>query len=128
MQTTVFLGGGRITGVLLGGLRLSGYSQRLIVYDRNSDKLRALRREFRVRVARDLQSAVEQAGMLIIAVRPASVAELLAQVAGCRAAARPVLAVSLAAGIPLRKLGAWLGNPVRWARAMPSPVSRVDAG
>src|SRR5208337_4364939 len=41
---------------------------------------------------------------------------------------RPLNAVSLAAGIPLSKLRAGLRQPVRWARAMPSPVGRSGRG
>jgi len=52
---------------------------------------------------------------------------MLDQVADCGAAI-PRLCVSLAAGIPLKKLRAALGSPARWARAMPSPVSRVGRG
>lgn len=125
MKTTVFLGGGRITSALVAGLRLGGYAGEIIVYDRNPQKLRALRRESRVEISRDLKSAVRRAGMLIVAVRPASVAGMLEEVAKCGARA-PKLLVSLAAGIPLRKLRA--GLAVRWVRAMPSPVCRVGRG
>ena len=37
-------------------------------------------------------------------------------------------AVSLAAGIPLSMLRSQLGSPVKWARAMPSPVCRSGQG
>ena len=43
MKATVFLGGGRITGALVAGLRLAGYAGEIVVYDRNPEKLRALR-------------------------------------------------------------------------------------
>jgi pyrroline-5-carboxylate reductase len=127
MKATVFLGGGRITSALVAGLRLARYKRTIVVYDRNPEKLRALRRESRVEAARDLKSAVERAEMLIVAVRPASVMQVLEQVAACGTAA-PRLCVSLAAGIPLRKLHARLGPPVRWVRAMPSPVCRIGRG
>jgi pyrroline-5-carboxylate reductase len=127
MKATVFLGGGHITGALAAGLRLAGFSGEIVVYDRNPSKLRALRRESRVEIARDLKSAVERAGMLVIAVRPASVMGVLGEVAACGVAA-PKLSVSLAAGIPLQNLRAWLGPPVHWARAMPSPVCRIAKG
>jgi len=126
-KATVFLGGGRITSALAAGLRLGGYPGEIVVYDRNPAKLRALRRESRVEIARDLKSAVERAGMLVVAVRPASVAELLKEVAACGARA-PTLCVSLAAGIPLRKLRGQLGPATRWVRAMPSPVCRMGRG
>lgn len=127
MKVTVFLGGGRITSALAAGLRLAGYEQPIVVYDRNPEKLRALRRESRVEVARDLKSAVERAEMLVIAVRPGSVKEMLDEVVASGAVA-PRLCVSLAAGVPLRNLRTWLGPPVRWARAMPSPVCRIGRG
>jgi pyrroline-5-carboxylate reductase len=70
MKATVFVGGGRITGALISGLRLGHYSQPIVVHDRHPAKLRRLQREFRVRTERDLQRAVAQAGLLIVAVRP----------------------------------------------------------
>lgn len=126
-SATVFLGGGRITGALAAGLRLAGDERTIIVYDRHPEKLRALRRESQVKVARDLKSAVERAKILIVAVRPSSVKQMLAEVAAC-GARPPELCISLAAGIPLRNLRWWLGGSVRWARAMPSPVCRIDRG
>ena len=127
MKATVFLGGGRITSALVAGLRLAGDERAVVVYDRNPEKLRALRRESRVEGVRELKSAVERAEMLIVAVRPASVAGILEEVAGC-GIAMPRLCVSLAAGIPLSTLRAGLGGNVRWVRAMPSPVCRVGRG
>ena len=43
------------------------------MYDRHPEKLRAMRRESRVVIARDLKSAIESAEILVIAVRPGSV-------------------------------------------------------
>jgi pyrroline-5-carboxylate reductase len=127
MNAVVFLGGGRIPGALAAGLRLAAYKRPIVVYDRHPEKLRALRHESRIEIARDLKSAVAQADMLIVAVRPASVNEMLKEVAAC-GATPPRLCVSLAAGVPLRNLRAWMGQPVRWARAMPSPVCRIGRG
>ena len=127
MKTTVFLGGGRITGAVCAGLRLAGDHREIVVYDRNPKKLKALRRESQVEIARDLKSAVAKAGLLIIAVRPGSVKQMLFEVEAC-GAAPPALCVSLAAGIPFRNLRKWLRTPVRWVRAMPSPVCRIGRG
>ncbi|HZW81041.1 MAG TPA: pyrroline-5-carboxylate reductase dimerization domain-containing protein [Candidatus Deferrimicrobiaceae bacterium] len=127
MKATVFLGGGRITSALVAGLRLAGYSQPIVVHDRNLKKLQAIRRMYGVVVEADLRRAVESALLLIVAVRPESVRELLRQIAAFKLG-RPLTAVSLAAGIPLPKLCFHLGLPVKWARAMPSPVSRSGRG
>src|SRR6266481_2046813 len=82
MRTTrrgpvLFLGGGRITAALLTGLRLSGYDGPIVVHDRHRSKLRELRRQYQVTTEPDLHRAVEQAHLLIIAVRPDSVRGLL---------------------------------------------------
>jgi len=125
MSTIAFLGGGRITGALCAGLRLGGFDEPLVVYDRNKDKLSSLRRESRVEIAHDLSSAMRSAAIVLIAVRPTSVAGLLDEMKAL--SERPKLCVSLAAGIPLRKLRT--GTPgVQWVRAMPSPVCRVGRG
>lgn len=126
MKATLFLGAGRITSALAAGLRLAGDRRKILVYDRHPEKLRVLRRESRVEIARDLKSAVQSAEMLIVAVRPGSVKEMLAEIAAC-GAKPPQLGISLAAGVPLKKLRAWLGR-VHWTRAMPSPVCRIGKG
>jgi pyrroline-5-carboxylate reductase len=127
VKATVFLGGGRITSALLAGLRLAAYSKPIIVHDRHSKKLQQLKRQYGIVVEPDLQRAVKSAHLLIIAVRPDSVRELLKEI-GTYRIRRRLTAVSLAAGIPLSKLRAGLGPPMRWARAMPSPVSRYGRG
>jgi pyrroline-5-carboxylate reductase len=127
MKAAVFLGGGRITSALVAGLRLAGYEREIVVYDRHPEKMRGLPREAPVQVARDLETALLQAEMLIVAVRPASVTGILDEIVACGVRA-PKLCVSLAAGIPLRKLHGRLGSGARWVRAMPSPVCRVGRG
>jgi pyrroline-5-carboxylate reductase len=125
VKATVFLGGGRITAALVAGLRLAKYEHPIVVHDRNPSKLRQLKKQYGVAVEPNLHRAVEQAGLLIIAVRPDSVSDLLREIAAIR---RPLNLVSLAAGIPLAKLRARLPLPARWARAMPSPVCRSGRG
>lgn len=131
MNATVFLGGGRIAGALLAGLRLAGYKTPIVVHDRNAHKLSELKRKYDVIVEPDLPRAIAHAHLLIVAVRPDSVGDLLASIRQSMSQAgkhpkRPVIACSLAAEIPLAKLRARL--PVPWARAMPSPVCRSGNG
>jgi len=125
VNATVFLGGGRITAALIAGLRLAKYDKPIIVHDRHPGKLRQLKKQYGVAVEPDLRRAVEQAGLLIIAVRLDSVSDLLQEVGKIN---RPLSAISLTAGVPLSKLRARLEAPVRWARAMPSPVCRTGRG
>ena len=127
MKTIVFLGGGRITSALIAGLRLAKFGEPIVVHDRHPKKLQQLKREYGVVVEADLHRAVASARLLMIAVRPDSVRGLLKDIAPY-VVYRRLTAVSLAAGIPLSKLRAGLGLPVRWARAMPSPVCRSGRG
>jgi pyrroline-5-carboxylate reductase len=129
MSTVVFLGGGRIASAMLAGLRLGKTRHRLVVHDRNPGKLRDLKKSYAVAVEPHLNRAVKQADVLIVAVRPSSVCELLQMVGQTNDEVnRALLAVSLAAGVPLRVLSKAAGPPVRWARAMPSPVCRSGRG
>jgi pyrroline-5-carboxylate reductase len=129
MSTVVFLGGGRITSAMLAGLRLGKTRHRLVVHDRNPGKLRDLKKRYAVAVEPDLNRAVKQADVLIVAVRPSSVRELLQMVGKANGKVnRRLLAVSLAAGVPLRVLSKVAGPTVKWARAMPSPVCRSGSG
>jgi pyrroline-5-carboxylate reductase len=127
VKATVFLGGGRITSALLAGLRLAGYGRPIVVHDRHAEKLQKLKRQYDITVEPDLHRAVESADLLMIAVRPDSVRELLKEI-GTHKIRRGFTAVSLAAGVPLSKLRAGLRSPVQWARAMPSPVCRTGRG
>jgi pyrroline-5-carboxylate reductase len=121
----VFLGGGRITSAMLAGLRLAKTKHRLVVHDCNRKKLGDLEKHYSVAVEFDLMRAVAAADLLVVAVRPGSVNELLRAISKVN---RPLLAVSLAAGVPLRGLTTVLGTPVRWVRAMPSPACRSGRG
>lgn len=133
MTGVVFLGGGRITSALLAGLRLHGDQSRIVVHDRNQHKLRTLKKEFGIFAEPDLLAAVAKAKLLIVAVRPDNVREILKNLQensprfrepeGNRAG---LVASSLAAGIPLANLRRQL--PVRWVRAMPSPAARAGRG
>jgi pyrroline-5-carboxylate reductase len=134
MSSTVFLGGGRITAALVAGLRDGGFRGRVLVFDRNLEKLRSLQRGFGVEPYQDARRAAEQAsargrsgdgGLLLVAVRPGDVLPLLAQIGPLR---KRTLAVSLAAALPLRALRGQLGPLAEWVRAMPSPAARARMG
>jgi pyrroline-5-carboxylate reductase len=146
MSRVVFLGGGRITSAMLAGLRLAEHDYRLLVHDRNPGKLRDLKKCYGVEVEADLDLAVKQADILIVAVRPSSIRELLRDIANLipnatakfsrkttrkskRALSkRGPLAISVVAGVPLHVLSKSVGPPTNWARAMPSPVCRSGRG
>jgi pyrroline-5-carboxylate reductase len=121
----VFLGGGRITTALLAGFEKARADLPVVVHDRHLEKLRSLGEQFGVAVQPDLRRAVAIADILVIAVRPNAVDQLLRSICEIN---RPAIAVSLAAGVPLASLRRQMGPPVKWARAMPSPACRTCHG
>jgi|SRR5438105_9276442 len=125
VKATLFLGGGRITSALVAGLQGAGYKRPIIVHDRHPSKLRQLERQYGISAETDLQRALAHADSVIVAVRPGSVADLVPKIFN---AGRKLLAISLAAGIPLSRLRALSGTRIRWARAMPSPACRTGRG
>ena len=125
MKGTVFLGAGRITRALLAGLQRSRYRGSVVVHDRHPQKLRPLKKLPGVSTEGSLGRAVARAKLLVIAVRPDSIKALLREIGRID---RPLIAVSLAAGVPLANLRNTLGGRVHWARAMPSPVCRSGRG
>jgi len=124
VTTVVFLGGGRITSAMLAGLRLARTKYRVVVHDRNRDKMRALKKRYAVAIEPGLNDAAQQADLLIVAVRPNAVPQLLRELEKSK---RRTLVVSLAAGVPLSVLRREAPS-LQWARAMPSPVCRSGRG
>ncbi len=130
-SSIVFLGGGRLTAALVGGLRESCYTGQIIVHDRHPEKLAALAKRYGVRTETRLLPAAASAPILFIAVRPAGVLELLGRLRplAAEAALHPrKMVVSLAAGVPLSSIRAALGPKFPIARAMPSPICTGGRG
>ena len=127
VRSVCFIGGGRITGAILSGLRLKRgeFGAQITVCDRNPRKLLYLRRNFGVRTTASLHDAFGS-DLMILAVRPQSVNQVLKILQ--QVPPRKIAALSLCAGISLQQLKSRLGTPVRWARAMPSPACASGNG
>jgi pyrroline-5-carboxylate reductase len=95
-----------------------------------SDPLPAAReafaRETGCSVTSDNRQVAGHADLLVLAVKPQSMKELLAEVRDTVAARRP-LVVSIAAGITLAQLAAGLGPDTRLVRVMPNTPCLVGA-
>lgn len=74
----------------------------------------------------DNRAVVEQADLLVLAVKPQTMATVLSEVAEVVRQKRP-LVVSIAAGITLGQLTAALGSQTRLIRVMPNTPCLVDA-
>lgn len=116
---------------MISGLRLASYAEPIIVHDRSDERMRLLRREFRIAVEPDFACAVSHAQVIVLAVRPDAASEMLHhldQALRQSNAAHSKTLVSVMAGLPLAWLRKRVTARVDWIRAMPSPLCESGNG
>jgi pyrroline-5-carboxylate reductase len=124
-QTIAFIGGGNMAASLIGGLLAAGHeAAQLRVAEPSAERADWLRREFGVVVHPSGADVIQGAGALVLAVKPQ---QMKAALAGLRADAGSVV-VSVAAGVRLARLQAWLGNDAHYVRSMPNTPALLRRG
>ncbi len=122
-----FIGGGRIARILLGGwARAGALPETVTVYDCDPAVLSRLREDHPGIAIADSPKAAAAAPLVILAVHPPLIGEVLATI-------RPALGdttvlLSLAPKLPIAKLGELAGKPERIVRMIPNAPSLVDRG
>jgi pyrroline-5-carboxylate reductase len=123
-----FIGGGHMSTSLVGGLLARGLAPDAIaVADPVPAQLERLQARFGVHTSPDNLPAVRDADLVVLAVKPQDMAAAARGMAGEIAARRPIV-VSIAAGIRLANLEAWLGRGVPLVRTMPNRPALIGAG
>ncbi|MCC5793973.1 MAG: pyrroline-5-carboxylate reductase [Chromatiales bacterium] len=129
LQITGFIGGGNMAGAMIRGLLAAGRPASSIVVAEplaeQRERLQAL--DSGLCVTADNLEAATRAGMLVLAVKPQLLDDVLVPLA---AADRPAgqLVVSVAAGITLGRLARHLGRDMAIVRVMPNQPALVGAG
>jgi len=128
-DSLAFVGGGHMARALIGGLLAAGRDPASI---RASDPLPEARRSLEsgfpgIAVHADNVTAVRDAGTWVLAVKPQHMREVASELAPLAAAGRP-LVVSIAAGIRVADLAAWLGQQVPVVRTMPNRPALLRCG
>jgi pyrroline-5-carboxylate reductase len=125
---TGFIGAGNMGQALIAGLVQGGMAAaRIGIAEPDSARAVALQQRFPGLVALPAEELAAQADTLVLAVKPQILPELAPKLAASVAGARP-LVVSVAAGIGMRQLAAWLGPETRIVRAMPNTPALIGAG
>jgi pyrroline-5-carboxylate reductase len=119
------LGCGRIGEALLVGLLGAGWKD-IVVTSRTDSRAAELRERHGVEATTDNASAVAQAELVVIAVKPQDIDALLAEVGPLLTAEQTVL--SIAAAIPTAQVEARVAPGVPVVRAMPNAPSIVHEG
>lgn len=124
----VFLGAGNMAEALVKGLIRSRVVRpgQLFVTDVRPERLAYFRKHFRVQGGEDNAAAAATADVLVLAVKPQQLADLLKTIASH--VPRRVLMLSLAAGFRTARIESLLPQGVRVVRAMPNTPALVGAG
>lgn len=124
------IGAGAMGGALAAGLLASGSSADAIrAADPDSDRRRSLEESRGIRCGADNREVVEQSDLVVLAVKPNQVAEVLRELGGADnpGLSRP-LWVSIAAGVSLASLAEGLPPGARLVRSMPNTPALVGEG
>jgi pyrroline-5-carboxylate reductase len=123
-----FIGGGNMGGALIRGLIARGLPARNIrVGEAYETRRRELASELGVHATADNREAVQDADVVVIAVKPQDMAATVKTLAAGFAQVPP-LVVSIAAGIRVADISGWCGPGVVVVRAMPNRPALNGAG
>jgi pyrroline-5-carboxylate reductase len=124
-ELIAFVGGGQMAGSLIGGLRAAGHpAARLRVAEPDAARAAALRQEYGVEVKAAAREVADGADALVLAVKPQVMREA---VAGLAPPATTTV-VSIAAGVRIDSLRAWLGGQAPVIRCMPNTPALLRCG
>lgn len=127
MKKIGFIGAGNMASALAGGLLARGWQPADLAL---SDAMPAALEPHQQRglfTSTDNRVIVEHADVLVLAVKPQIMAQVLTPLADIVQARQPLI-ISIAAGIPAASIEHWLGGPVALVRAMPNTPALVQAG
>ncbi|MBI4353234.1 MAG: pyrroline-5-carboxylate reductase [Candidatus Omnitrophica bacterium] len=121
------IGAGNMGQALARGLaEKSVYPQNLSVFDIHSEKLQALKKECRIKPAKSARQCVSLSDVVILAVKPHLLEEVIREMAG--AVEKDALVISVAAGVTLARIESFFKKPVPLVRVMPNMPALLGAG
>lgn len=126
-KTIGFIGGGNMAEALIKGL-LGGAcrAKNIVVSDPARDRLSHLETQYGVATAADNSQLARSSNIVILAVKPQVMSEVLSECAG--AFDEQTLLVSILAGIDTRALEGQFGKDIRVIRTMPNTPALVSEG
>ncbi|HEX6591995.1 MAG TPA: pyrroline-5-carboxylate reductase [Moraxellaceae bacterium] len=128
MSTKIgFIGAGNMASALAGGLLARGWSPADIGLSDAQPAALQPHAERGLFTTTDNQALLDHADVLVLAVKPQVMAQVLKPLAATAQQKKP-LVISIAAGLPVDSLWRWLGGPLPLVRAMPNTPALVQTG
>jgi pyrroline-5-carboxylate reductase len=123
-----FIGAGNMAGAMIRGLLDADIQRRsdLWVADTAGEQLRRIRRRHGVGAAADNRALVAGSRIVVLAVKPQVIDDVLKEIHP--EVRRHHLFISIAAGVPLRRLEHGLGESARVVRVMPNTPALLGKG
>jgi len=122
------IGGGNMGEVITGGI-ISGNlvsTDTLMIADALKDRLNYLKEKYQVRIEKNNKKAVKFADIIILAVKPQNIGEVLEEISGD--IDKTKLIVSIAAGIPTKFIEGYLKKGIHVIRVMPNTPALIGEG
>jgi pyrroline-5-carboxylate reductase len=122
------LGAGKAGEALIAGLLSSGWCKpgEVVATARHPDRLEEIEQRYGVRTTTDNAAAVQEADVVVIAVKPQDIETLLGDVGPALRPGQTV--ISIAAAIPTSLIESQVGDGVPVVRAMPNTPVTVHEG
>ena len=125
-MNVLFIGGGNMADALIGGMLKSGFAPaQLRAVEVDGAARRRLFEKYHIECLAEARGAARPGDVVVFAVKPQQMQEA-ARFSGLKPGAN--LDVSIAAGVTLASLAAWLGGHAKLVRAMPNTPALIGAG
>ena len=128
-KTIAFIGAGNMSRSIIAGLVKAGYpAEKITAANPSLPKLEALASDYGINVTQDNADAARHAEVIVLAVKPQLMADMLGTLVGELGSLSGKLLISIAAGIKVARLGEMAGGHARIIRTMPNTPALLGLG
>lgn len=123
-----FIGGGNMAeGIIKASLATKTFlSKNISVYDISQERLQYLQKTYQIQIFEDLAKSVQEAEIVLIAVRPQDAPQVLTNLKNYLT--KENLVISICAGITISQIQSYVGAAIKIARVMPNVLSESHYG
>lgn len=123
-----FIGAGNMASCIIGGLLKNGFPAQQVIASApsNEKNLNTLKDTLNIEISTNNQHAVANADIIVLSVKPQVLQSVCEEISN--SVSHQPLIISIAAGISIDSIHAWLGDHLPIIRCMPNTPSQVLKG